>query len=202
MSTATTVSEARLLQDRGADVIIAQGIEAGGHRGTFEHGIEGPEIGLMALVPAVLKAVDVPVIAAGGIVDGQGIAAVLALGAAAAQMGTAFVVCPESAAPDVYRQAFADALTLGTEIMRLFSGRPARALRNSYLTEIRLSEAMIPDFPLPLSKTGPLGRGLAAAGSNECLAMWAGQAAHLVRPMPAADLVETLAKELRACGRV
>lgn len=155
----------------------------------------------MALVPGIARAVEVPVIAAGGIVDGQGIAAVLALGAAAAQLGTAFVVCPESAAPDPYRRGLADAMTLGTEITRLFSGRPARALRNRYLTEMRLSEAMIPDFPLPLSKTGPLGRGLAGAGSNECLAMWADQSAHRARPMPAADLVETLAEELRACGR-
>ena len=187
LASATTVAEARHLEDHGVDAVVAQGAEAGGHRGSFlVEGDDGP-VGTLALVPQVVDAVDVPVIAAGGIADGRGLAAVLALGAGAAQIGTAFLPCPESGISPVYREALRDARADGTIVTRAVSGRPARALRNRLTQEL---SGVLP-YPAQLSLTAPL---LASeAAGAEFQAMWSGQAAALATEAPAAEVVAAIA---------
>jgi nitronate monooxygenase len=210
LSSATTVAEAEQLAERGADAVIAQGAEAGGHaergadaviaqgaeagghRGSFlVAGDDGP-VGTLALLPQVVDAIDVPVIAAGGIGDGRGLAAALALGAGGAQIGTAFLVCPEAAIHPLHRAALRSARAEATTITRAFSGRPARALRNRAVKEA--GDDPLP-YPAQMSMSGPLGAAAAERGSGEFLAMWAGQGAPLVREMPAAQLVDRIVSD-------
>jgi nitronate monooxygenase len=186
LASATTVAEARYLEEHGVDAVVAQGAEAGGHRGSFlVEGDDGP-VGTLALVPQVVDAVDVPVIAAGGIADGRGLAAVLALGAGAAQMGTAFLRCPESGISSVYREALRGAEADGTIVTRAVSGRPARALRNRMTQEL---SGVLP-YPAQLSLTAPLFASEAAGAAFQ--AMWSGQAAALASEAPAADVVAAI----------
>jgi nitronate monooxygenase len=198
IGTATTVAEARLLADAGCDAVVAQGAEAGGHRGSFASPIEDAMIGTMALVPQVVDAVDVPVIASGGIMDGRGIVAAMALGASAVQMGTAFLACEEASVPDAYRAALRKTPGERTAITRAFSGRQARGIVNEFIDAWRGHEDAILPFPLQNAATRPLRS--AAAGTNDprFLSMWAGQGAALTRePLPAAELVEALVREMR-----
>ena len=195
ISSATTVAEAQHLETAGIDAIIAQGFEAGGHRGTFVEPYEDGWIGTMALVPQIVDAVSVPVIAAGGIADGRGIAASLVLGASAVQLGTAFLPCPESAIPDVHREALEIAQSDKTRLTSAFSGRPARGLENRYIREMAGKEDGFPDFPILNTLTGPLRKASAHAGSTDFVSLWAGQAVGLIKSMPAGTLVETLAAE-------
>jgi nitronate monooxygenase len=191
LSTATTVAEARALEAGGADAVIAQGWEAGGHRGAFGVEPEDAGVGLMALVPQVADAVRVPVIAAGGIMDGRGIAAALALGAAGVQMGTAFLTCPEASVPQAHRDAVTGARDDDTVLTAAVSGRPARARRSAYARAMRGAD--LPAFPLMYTLSAPL-----LAGSEEAEFLLYGQAAGMARPMPAGRLVETLAAEAQA----
>lgn len=196
-SAATSVREARHLEGLGADFIIAQGGEAGGHRGTFMGSWEDAMTGTLALVRQIVRAVRVPVVAAGGIMDGAGIAAVLALGAQAAQLGTAFVVCPESAAPEAHRKAIVDMDGDETTITRAFSGKPARGVRNRFTeTAVREAWPLLP-FPAQAKLTAPLRQASAKAGLAESYSLWSGQAGSLARPTPAADLMRTLVEETR-----
>lgn len=197
LSSATTVAEARVLEAAGADAIVAQGMEAGGHRGTFLGGIDGGTIGTFALVPQVVDAVAVPVIAAGGIADGRGIAAAFALGASGAQIGTAFLNCPEAGTSAPHRTALLAAEDGQTKVTKVISGRPARGLVNRYMAEMADREEDTLPFPLQYSLTRPLQTAGAAAGSDEFLALWAGQAVALNRALPAAELVATLIEETR-----
>jgi nitronate monooxygenase len=186
LASATTVAEARHLEDHGADAVVAQGAEAGGHRGSFlVDGDDGP-VGTLALVPQVVDAVDVPVIAAGAIADGRGLAAVLALGAGAGQIGTAFLTCPESGISPLYREALRGARADGTIVTRSVSGRPARALRNRLTQEL---SGVLP-YPAQLSLTVPLFT--AEAAGIEFQAMWSGQAAALATESPAAEVVASI----------
>ena len=196
LSSATTVAEARKLEASGADAIIAQGFEAGGHRGTFTEGDGAGLIGTMALVPQVVDAVSVPVIAAGGIADGRGIAAAFALGASGVQMGTAFLGCPEAVVPAVHRDALQGAADEDTRLTRVFTGRPARALRNRLIDEMGDAEAL--EFPAQASLTRPLLQGKSDAALQAFLPLWAGQAAPLIRYLPAATLIDTLVAECRS----
>jgi nitronate monooxygenase len=190
IASATTVGEAVRLHELGVDAVIAQGAEAGGHRGSFlVDGDDGP-IGTLALVPQVVDAVSVPVIAAGGIADGRGLAAVLALGAGAAQIGTAFLACPESGIHPAHRDAVLGTAADETTITRAFSGRPARAVRNR-VSEALAGEEVLP-FPLQRDLTLPLAEG---GDPAEVLAMWLGQAAPLATKRPAAEVVEALVAE-------
>ena len=198
LCSATTVAEARELEARGVDAVIAQGFEAGGHRGTIRPPFEIGSVGTMVLVPQVADAVTVPVIAAGGIADGRGIAAAFALGASGVQIGTAFLSCPESGADSVYRAALLEGTDDATQVTRVISGRPARALRNRYVREMADQEEAALDFPLQYSLTTPLAAASRERGSGEFAAMWAGQAVSLNRVLPAADLVETLVREAQA----
>jgi nitronate monooxygenase len=196
LSSATTAEEARWLEAQGADAVIAQGYEAGGHRGTREP-MTDTGIGGMALIPQIADAVSVPVIAAGGIADGRGIAAAFALGASGVQIGTAFLTTPESGINPLYHAALLRAADMGTELTRAVSGRMARALRNRFVEAMRPYQDEALDFPYQYGMTAPLQAASAKKGSDDMLAMWAGQAVALNRPMPAAALVEKLVEEAR-----
>jgi nitronate monooxygenase len=198
MGTATTVSEAQLLEKSGVDAVIAQGSEAGGHRGTFALGFEGGMVGTIALVPQIVDSVQIPVIASGGIMDGRGIAAALALGASAVQMGTAFLTCHEAGVSAVYKQAILEAREDQTRITRAFSGRPARGVVNRFMLEMddaTGAPAAVLPFPLQNRLTRPLRAAAAEQGRAEFLSLWAGQGVGLSRRQSATELIERLARE-------
>jgi nitronate monooxygenase len=190
---ATNVAEASELESMGVDFIIAQGGEAGGHRGTWLRDPYDSLTGTLALTRLIVSAVRVPVVAAGGIMDGAGIAAVLALGAQAAQLGTAFIPCPESGASEVHKQALLAAREDETRITEKFSGKPARGLVNRFMAEMAQAPQLA--FPAQNSLTGKLRVASAKAGKPDCIAMWAGQAAALSRALPAAELIGRLEAE-------
>ncbi|MBO4227126.1 nitronate monooxygenase family protein [Bradyrhizobium neotropicale] len=199
ISSATTVAEARWLEDHGADAVIAQGYEAGGHRGTFldrdRNWAVASQLGTFELVPQVTDAVSVPVIAAGGIADGRGIAAALALGASGVQIGTAFLLCPEAATPPLHRDVLRQARELGTVMTNVLSGRPARAMVNRFVAEVGPLSDAAPDFPLPMGELAPLRAAAERKGSRDFTPIWAGQGAALARELPAKALMQTLVKE-------
>lgn len=201
IGTATNVAEALAWEQAGADYVCAQGGEAGGHRGTFIGPFEQSMTGTLALVPQVADAVKVPVIAAGGIMDGRGIAAALLLGASAVQMGTAFLTCPESGAHPMYKQALLEAKGDPTVVTPTFSGRPARGLRNAFIERMQPYEAQVPPYPIQNALTGEIRQAAAKAGRIEYMSLWAGQAASLCRNLPAAELVETLMQETQTVLR-
>ena len=201
--TATTVEEAVALEKAGVDVVVTQGSEAGGHRGTFAGDFEAAMIGTISLVPQVADAVSVPVIASGGIMDGRGIAAALALGASAVQMGTAFLTCEEAGIPDAYKEAILRAREHETRLTRAFSGRPARGIINRFMMEIERGasvDAILP-FPLQNALTRPLRNAAAKQGKAEYLSLWAGQGVRLARRQSARELVERLVRETEAALR-
>lgn len=191
--TVGTVAEAREAAATGADAVVAQGSEAGGHRGGWS-GVEPP--GLVALLPAVVDAVPVPVIAAGGLMDGRGVAAALCLGAQMAQLGTAFLRTPEAGTNDAYRAALR-ASDGATVVTRAFSGRPARGLPNAYLAAIG-DEAGLPDFPVLNYLTRPLRTASAERGRADAQSLWAGQGVTAGRDVAVADLVAAIAAEVDA----
>jgi len=203
MSSATTVAEARWLEERGCDVIIAQGAEAGGHRGMFLSDDIATQAGTMALVPQVVDAVTVPVIAAGGIGDGRGIAAAFALGAAGAQIGTAYLFTPQSLISDLHRAALHAAVPPGaddqTALTNIFSGKPARGLMNRAMREIGPMSDKTPPFPTAGSALAPLKAKAEAKGAPEFSSLWSGQAAKLGRVMGASDLTRHLAEDAAQC---
>ncbi len=201
IGTATTVAEALAWADAGADAVCASGMEGGGHRGSFLDLSAASQIGTLALVPACADALAIPVIAAGGIMDGRGIAAAQALGAAAAQLGTAFLACPESAIVPAQRAAMAAAQATDTRITRVFSGRPARGIVNAMMERLTPEEADIPPYPIQNALAGPVRRAAAAQGRSDHLALWAGQGVALARALPAAELVGVLAHEWREALR-
>jgi len=199
--TATTVEEAVLLEKAGVDAVVAQGSEAGGHRGTFASAFETSMVGTIALVPQIRDAVRVPVIASGGIMDGRGIAAALALEASAVQLGTAFLATDEAGAAECYKQALVSARDDSTRLTRAFSGRPARGIVNRFMEEVeRAPDAILP-FPLQNALTRPLRTAAAKAGRAEFLSLWAGQGTRMVRRVPAAELVSRLVSETDAALR-
>ena len=195
VGTATTVAEARALHAAGVEAIVAQGSEAGAHRGTFLASCEDSLVGTMALVPQIADAVPLPVIASGGIMDGRGIVAAAALGASAVQMGTAFLLCPESGAAQAHRAAILSARDDATILTRAFSGRLARGISNSFAVSMKEHERSILTYPAQNNLTRPMRTAAAKKGAAEYLSLWAGQAAPLARVMPAAELVRQLVKE-------
>ena len=198
LSSATTVAEARWLEARGVDAIVAQGFEAGGHRGMFLSDDLNAQVGTFALVPQVVDAVKVPVIAAGAVSDARGIAAALMLGAAGVQIGSAFLHCPESKVSAPHRAALASARDDGTAVTNLMTGRPARGLVNRVMREIGPINDVAPEFPLAAGALAPLRAKAEAQGSGDFSAMWAGQAAGLGRALPAAEATRKLAAEALA----
>ena len=195
LASATSLTEARLIQAAGIDMIVAQGWEAGGHRGIFDPGAVDDQLGTIALTRLLVEKIDLPVIAAGGIVDGQGVRAVLRLGAAAAQLGTAFVICPESSADEAYRAALAGEAAQHTVMTRAISGRPARCLSNLFTQWAESAGEGVPDYPIAYDAGKALNAAARASGESGFGAQWAGQGAPLIRALPAAELVRVLWQE-------
>jgi nitronate monooxygenase len=191
--TATTVSEALMLEAVGCDFVIAQGSEAGGHRGTFNPLMEQATIGTFALVPQVVDAVAVPVIAAGGVADGRGFAAALLLGASGVQIGTGFLFCPETSVSPRQRQALATSPAEAVIITRAFSGRPARAFRNAVTDAVDDSRSSVAAYPVQFSVTQAVRSAQTESITTE--AMWSGQAFPLGSTIPAAELVRQIAED-------
>ncbi len=192
---ATCIAEACELEARGYDFVIAQGGEAGGHRGTFLRDPYAALTGTLALVRLLVRAVRVPVVASGGIMDGAGIAAALALGAAGAQLGTAFVPCPESGASTLHKEAILGAREDDTRVTEKFSGKPARSLVNRFIREAEAQRIPQLAFPAQNSLTAKLRAASTKAGKPDFVPLWAGQAAPLARALPAAELVARLESE-------
>ncbi|WP_028311962.1 NAD(P)H-dependent flavin oxidoreductase [Derxia gummosa] len=193
LSSATTVDEARWLEAHGADAVIAQGLEAGGHRGHFLSDDLTRQPGLFALLPAIVDAVRLPVIAAGGIADARGVQAALALGATAVQVGTAYLACPEADTTAVHRAALASPAAAHTALTNVFTGRPARGIVNRAMRELGPIAPDAPAFPLATAAMGPLRAKAEAAGSGDFSPLWAGQSAALCRAIGAAELTRELA---------
>jgi nitronate monooxygenase len=198
MCSATTVAEARWLEENGVDVVIAQGFEAGGHRGMFLSADLNGQVGTFALVPQIVDAVNTPVIAAGGISDARGIAAAFMLGAAGVQIGTTYLHCPESKVSAPHRAALAAARDDGTAVTNLMTGRPARGFVNRVMRELGPISDVAPEFPLSTGALMPLRAKAEVQGSGDFSPMWAGQAASLGRAEPAGEVTRRLAAEAQA----
>jgi nitronate monooxygenase len=197
ISSATTVSEARWLEAHGVDVIVAQGLEAGGHRGMFLSEDPTTQLGTFALLPQVVRAVRVPVVAAGGIADARGVAAAMALGAAGVQVGTAFLLCPEATPNAIYRAALKGEAATHTALTNVLSGRLARAICNRIVRELGPISANAPAFPLALGPILALRAKAEGQGSHEFSALWCGQNASGCKEIPAAELTRELAAAIR-----
>lgn len=197
LGTATTVAEARALEAAGVDAIVAQGAEAGAHRGTFLDSFESSMVPTLELVRASTAAVKLPLIASGGLMDGRDIVASLQAGAAAAQLGTAFLVSPESGASGVYKRAILSATEDNTVVTRAFSGRPARGIRNAFMTRVDGRDLILP-YPLQNALTRPMRTAAGQQGIADYLSLWAGQGLARSRVMPAGELVARLLEEMAA----
>jgi nitronate monooxygenase len=200
-ASATCVAEARRVEALGLDFVIAQGGEAGGHRGTYLRDPAEALTGTLALTRLLVRAVGIPVVSAGGIMDGAAIAAVLALGAQAAQIGTAFIPCPESGAPEVHKQAILAAREDDTRVTERFSGRAARGIANRFLREAEAKHFPKIAFPAQNALTTRLRQASAKASNPDFYALWAGQASSLARALPAAELIARLEQETIAAIR-
>jgi nitronate monooxygenase len=197
LSSATTVEEARWLAERGVDAVIAQGAEAGGHRGMFLSDDLDTQVGTLALVRQVVDAVQVPVIAAGGIADAQGVAAALALGAAGVQVGTAYLLCPEATTTALHRQALKSEAARVTALTNVFTGRPARGIVNRAIRELGPMSAVAPAFPQAAPAMGVLRAKAESLGRSDFSPLWSGQNASGCKEIPAGELTRELA---RGCG--
>jgi nitronate monooxygenase len=195
LGTATTVEEARQLERVGVDAVVAQGAEAGAHRGTFLDSFESSMVPTLDLVSSIATAVNLPVIASGGLMDGNDIVAALKAGASAAQLGTAFLPCPESGASDIHKRAILAAKQDTTTVTQAFSGRPARGLRNAFMASVDGRELVLP-YPLQNALTRPMRNAAAQQGIADYLSLWAGQGVARARALPAADLVALLVQEM------
>ncbi len=193
LSSATTVEEALWLQERGVDAIIAQGLEAGGHRGMFLSQDLSTQVGTFALLPQIVKAVKVPVIAAGGIADAQGVAAALALGAAGVQVGTAYLLCTEAGTSAVHRAALKSPAARLTALSNVYTGRPARGIVNRLMRELGPISPAAPPFPLATAAVSALRAKAEAQGSSDFSALWAGQNTSACREVSATLLTRQLA---------
>jgi nitronate monooxygenase len=196
LSSATTVAEARWLVERGCDAIVAQGYEAGGHRGMFRTADLTTQVGTFSLLPQVLRAVKLPVVAAGGIADAQGVAALLAMGAAGVQVGTAYLLCPEAITSTLQRAALKSEGARHTALTNVFTGRPSRGIVNRVMRELGMISGAAPDFPLATAAIAPLRAKAEAAGSGDFTPLWSGQNATGCREIPAAQLTRELAAKL------
>jgi nitronate monooxygenase len=201
LSSATTVEEARWLEAQGVDAIIAQGAEAGGHRGMFLSDDLTTQAGTLALVPQVVGAVKTPVIAAGGIADARGVAAALALGAAGVQVGTAYLLCPEATTSAVHRAALKSDAAHHTALTNVFSGRPARGIVNRVMREVGPISAAAPEFPLAAAALAPLRAKAESLKSGDFSPLWSGQNASGCKEVPAAQLTRELAGVCEHTGK-
>jgi nitronate monooxygenase len=196
LSSATTIEEARWLEAHGVDAIIAQGLEAGGHRGMFLSEDLSTQVGLFALLPQIVRAVKLPVIAAGGIAEAKGVAAAMALGAAGVQIGTAYLLCPEATTSAVHRAALKSEAARHTALTNLFTGRPARGIVNRIMTELGPISTATPAFPLATAAITPLRAKAESRSSADFSPLWCGQNASGCNEVPAAELTRALAADL------
>jgi len=196
ISSATTVEEARWLEAQGVDAIIAQGNEAGGHRGNFLSSDLTTQVGTFALLPQVVRAVKLPVIAAGGIADAQGVAAALALGAAGVQVGTAYLLCPEATTSAVHRAALKSEAARHTALTNIFTGRPARGIVNRVMRELGAMHPGVPEFPLGTAAMAPLRQKAEKEGRGDFSPLWCGQNPSGCREIAAAELTRSLAARI------
>ncbi len=196
LSSATTVEEARWLERHGVDAIVAQGFEAGGHRGLFLSSDLTRQVGTFALVPQIKQAVELPVIAAGGIADARSVAAAMALGAVGAQIGTAYLLCPEASTSTVHRAALKSEMAEQTVLTNLFTGRPARGIVNRLIREVGPISPTVPEFPLAAAAIAPLRKDAEARGSGDFSPLWCGQNATGCKEIPAAELTRELAARI------
>jgi nitronate monooxygenase len=196
LSSATTVDEARWLERNGVDAVIAQGVEAGGHRGMFLSEDIGTQLGTFSLVPQIVEVVNVPVIAAGGIADADGVAAAMALGASGVQVGTAYMLCPEATTSAVHRSALKSVAARETALTNLFTGRPARGIVNRLMKELGPINGLAPAFPLATAAIAPLRAKAEAQGKGDFSPLWCGQNATGCKEIPAAELTRALAEGL------
>lgn len=194
LSSATTVEEALWLQAHGVDAVIAQGLEAGGHRGMFLGTELGTQLGTFALLPQVVHAVQIPVIAAGGIADAAGVRAAMALGAAGVQVGTAYLCCPEATTTRLHRAALMSEAARHTELTTLFSGRPARGIVNRLMRQLGPLHPAAPAFPLATAAVAPLRAHYEALGRTDCTPLWSGQNASSCQTLPATEVTAALAR--------
>lgn len=197
LGTATTVKEALINEELGMDAVVVQGSEAGGHRGTFAVDFKEGMIGLMALVPQVVDHVHIPVIAAGGIMDGRGLAASLVLGAQGVQMGTAFLTCLESGAHDSYKEAVLNSDEDQTVITTTFSGKPARGIRNRFITEMEKHTAPLPAYPIQNTLTKNIRKEAAKQNRPEFMSLWSGQNPRLSKKQSADELISAIVDEVQ-----
>ncbi|MFB1099398.1 NAD(P)H-dependent flavin oxidoreductase [Terribacillus sp. JSM ZJ617] len=196
IGTATTLSEALAIEAAGMDAVVLQGSEAGGHRGNFLAGVEQSMIGLMALIPQTVDQVNIPVIAAGGIMDRRGVRAARCLGAQAAQLGTAFLTCKESGANPLHKQAILEGQQEDkTTLTKAFSGKAARGIENDFIREMREVETELPDFPIQNTLTKPIRSAAAQNNDRNMMSLWCGQNPNLAEPITAKELVHKLVDE-------
>lgn len=198
IGTATTVAEAVTLEQTGVDAIVGQGTEAGAHRGGFVDSPQADEIGLIALIPQLADRVELPVIATGGIMDGRGLVAALALGAAGVQMGTAFLTCPESGAHPLHKQALLASVETSTTVTRAFSGKSARGIVNRFVTEMESHQIEFLPYPIQNKLTSDIRRAAAQQERSEFMSLWAGQGSPLGTTKPAGELVADIVAQADA----
>jgi nitronate monooxygenase len=190
------VKEAILLKERGVDLIVAQGSEAGGHRGTFAAPYRQALVGTMALVPQIVDQVDLPVIAAGGIAEARGVVASLVLGASGVQMGTVFLTCQESGAHVKYKEAVLQSAEDSTVITRALTGKPARGMKNAIIEALEAYEGEVPSYPIQNALTRDLRQAAAKRNSPDWMSLWAGQSTRFCAMRPAKEVVETLVQDI------
>lgn len=195
IGTATTVNEAIQNEKQGMDMIVVQGSEAGGHRGTFINDEKKSLIGLMSLLPQVVDNVNVPVIAAGGIMDGRGLTASICLGASGVQMGTAFLTCIESGAHSLHKEAIIRATEDNTVLTRSFSGKLARGINNKFISEMKIHETTLPDFPIQNMLTHDLRKAATAENNQDFMSLWSGQSPRLAKSQTVESLIKSLISE-------
>ncbi|QQE79020.1 nitronate monooxygenase family protein [Alicyclobacillus sp. SO9] len=198
MGTATTVREAKVLENRGMDMIVMQGHEAGGHRGTFLHKAEDALVGVMALIPQAVDSLHIPVIAAGGIMDARGIVASLALGAEGVQMGSAFLTCTESGATTAYKEKLINSSDESTTLTTAFSGKAARGIRNEFIASHENYDEPVPPYPFQNALTKELRAAAKQQSNTDMMSLWSGQAAGLATTCSAAELLSSLNKEVES----
>ena len=197
MGTATTVEEAIENETKGMDIVVVQGSEAGGHRGSFIHGHQESLIGLMSLIPQVVDHVSIPVIAAGGIMDGRGLMASLCLGAKGVQMGTAFLTCVESGARKVYKEAILQAKEDQIVLTRAFSGKWARGIKNKFILEMQEHENSLPDFPIQNTLTQSIRKASTLQNNHDYMSLWSGQSPRLAKNQTVAALMKNIIEEAK-----
>jgi nitronate monooxygenase len=197
MGTATTVREAVENEEAGMDIVVVQGSEAGGHRGNFIDGYQESLVGLMSLIPQVVDNVSIPVVAAGGIMDGRGLMASICLGAKGVQMGTAFLTCVESGAHKVHKEAILNANEDQTVLTRSFSGKWARGIINKFILEMQNHETLLPDFPVQNTLTQDIRKTSAAQNNQDFMSLWSGQSPRLAKSQTVESLIKKIIVEAK-----